>query len=136
MIEQNPPGSSQEFQKRRSARLVRRALVGPSARWQVALLAPGLIGIAGLSTVNYRPAAVLAILIGLIEVLGALFLQKRRDDLLAETTRHSERKIDLINAISVYEAVRSHQLTSDGIVRLLRPPESEHLDPGETPPDD
>ena len=85
-------------------------------------------------TVNYRPAAVLAILIGLIEVLGTLFLQKRRDDLLAETTRNSEHKIDLINAISVYEAVRSHQLTSDGIVRLLRPPKSEHRDPGETPP--
>ena len=84
-----------------------------------------------LSTVDYRHAAVVAILVGLIEVLGTLFLQKRRDDLLTETTRRSERKIDLINAISVYEAVRSRQLTSDGIVRLLRPPEPEHRDPGE-----
>jgi hypothetical protein len=133
MIEQKPAGSLQEFQKRRPARLLRRVRGGPRAGWQVALLAPSLIGIAGLSTVNYEAGVVLAMLIALLEVVGKLFLQKRRDDLLAETARYGECKIDLIHAISVYEAVRSRQLTSDGIVRLLRNPEPEHRDPGETP---
>jgi hypothetical protein len=134
MIERKPAGSSQELQKRHSTSLIRRARVGLRARWQIALLAPSFIGIAGLSTVNYRAAAVLAMLIGLLEVVGKLFLQKRRDDLLAETARHGEHRIDLIRALSVYEAVRSRQLTSDGVVRLLRPLESDHRDPGEAPP--
>jgi hypothetical protein len=133
MIEQKPAGSSRELQKRRAAKLVRRALFRPRARWQVALLMPGLIGIAGLSTVNYKAVAVLAMLFGLLEVAGNLFLQKRRDDLLAETARRGVRKIDLIHAISVYEAVRSRQLTSDGIVRLLRPLEPDSRDSGGTP---
>jgi hypothetical protein len=134
MIEQKSAGSSREPHKRYSASLIRRARVGPRARWQIALLVPSFIGIASLSTVNYRAAAVLAMLIGLLEVVGNLFLQKRRDDLLAEMARHGEHKNDLIRALSVYEAVRSRQLASESIVRLLRPVESDYRDPGESSP--
>jgi hypothetical protein len=134
MIEQKSAGSSREPQKQNTASQIRHMRIGPRARWRIVLLVPSFIGIAGLSTINYKAAAVLAMLVGLLEVVGNLFLQKRRDDLLAETAKHGERKIDLIRALSEYEAVRSRQLTSDGIVRLLRPLEPDHHDPGEASP--
>ena len=94
----------------------------------VLIVAPCLAGIGGLLSVNYRLAGVLAGLTLLIEVIGNLFLQKRRDEVFAHIVRKNESRIDTIRAIGIYETLRSRQLTSDDIAKLLRP---EMLDNGD-----
>jgi hypothetical protein len=72
---------------------------------------------------NPAIALVVAAVTWSLTVAGELLLQKRRDDVLARIAREGERKIALIHALTVYEAIRSRQLASEGIVKLLRSPE-------------
>ena len=64
-------------------------------------------------------AVIVALSIWLLDVVGRLFLQKRRDDVFAAIARADENKIDIMRAISIYEAVRSRQLTPEALVSLL-----------------
>ena len=75
---------------------------------------------AGLASRESAVVVFVAILAWLLDVVGRWLLQKRRDDVFADTVRKGEDKTDITRAISICEAVRSRQLTSDAIVRLLK----------------
>ena len=84
---------------------------------------PGLSGVAGLLAADPQTALVMAVAAWVLAVAGDLLLQKRRDDVLAITAREGETKIALIRALTIHEAVRSGQLASEDIVKILKPTE-------------
>jgi hypothetical protein len=112
---------AQAFEGRRSARLISLISAALRARRRSTLaLVPGLASIVGLAPVGYRISVILAVFVWVVVVLVKLLLEKRRDDVFAEKVRTAENTIDLIRAITINEAVRSRQLTSDDIVKLLK----------------
>jgi hypothetical protein len=97
-------------------------------RWRrrtVLLALPGLSGVAGLLVADPQTALVMAVAAWFLAVAGDLLLQKRRDDVIATTVREGGRegkaKIALIHELATYEAIRSGQLASEDIVKLLKP---------------
>jgi hypothetical protein len=97
----------------------------------LAVMAPSVAGAAGLAT-NSKTVVIIAVLswlLALIAVTGELLLQKRRDDVLAITVR--ERGEKAARPIIIHEAVRSGQLMSGDIVKLLAQPGP---DPAAIPP--
>lgn len=89
----------------------------------VVVLLPGLAGVSGLVSDSrvIVIVAVLAWLLGLVEVIGEFVLQKRRDDMFTRTVTDGTQKAELLRSITIHEAVRDGQLSSDGIVKLLEP---------------
>jgi hypothetical protein len=86
------------------------------------VLLPGAIGSISLAGAGYKTLALIAALIAVLGVLGEFWLQKRRDDVFAKTVDKCEGPTnEILQAVTVYEAVRSHQLASADIARLLKP---------------
>jgi hypothetical protein len=85
------------------------------------------VGAAGLTAGSKEVLAVaaLSLLLGLVAILGDVYLQKRRDDMYASAVRERGLGTELLRFITLYEAVRSGQLASADIVRLLTPSDSE-----------
>ena len=126
MTEQGLVSTVQVLRKRRTAWFLRLTSAKGAGRYRSLLvLGPGAAGIAGFASRESTVAVIVAVLVWLLDVVGRWLLQKRRDDVFADTVRKGEDKTDIMRAISIYEAVRSRQLTSDAIVRLLRPPEAD-----------
>lgn len=121
MTEQGPVNGA--FLRRGSSWLRRQAsLTMTAGRRTFLTLEPGVVGATGVASHESLLAVIAMTLIWVIKIAVRFLLQKHRDNVFADTVRKSDSKAELMRAISIYEAVRSRQLTPETIVRLLAPP--------------
>jgi hypothetical protein len=127
-MNQGSTSTERVLRKKRAAWFPRSTSVRVTGR-RPSLLAfgPGAASIAGLASHESTVVVIVAVVVWLLAVVGRFFLQKRRDDVFADTVRQGENKTDIMRAISIYEAVRSRQLTPEAIVRLLKPSETDAM---------
>jgi hypothetical protein len=112
----------------RTSWLSRRFHVRPeSTRRVLVVLLPGFASVSAL-VADSKIVVVIATFcsfLGVILVIVELLLEKRRDDMFASTVKEGRGKAELLRSITIHEAVRSKQLSSGDIVKLLRPSEPE-----------
>lgn len=123
MLEKSNSGSPGTYGRRLAVLL--KGHVRPkylARRTAVAVVLPSVISCISFAATGHMAIVVITALIGALILTGEIWLQKRRDDIfIKKVDKNKATTIEILRAVTIDEAVRSRQLTSDDIVRLFRP---------------